>query len=141
MNELDPYILLIDDDEDDLDLFSSALEKKGIRVKTFNTSAKALFYLTLMSGNRELPSLIIMDYNMPRKNGHQVLSLIKGNADTSHIPVVIYSTSMSELLRKQLSAAGALDCFNKPWSYQEFTHKIEVFQELSYSYMSHTELA
>ena len=77
-----PYILLIDDDEDDLEMFSSGLEKKGIQVKTFDSSAKALFYLTLRPGNMELPSLIIMDYNMPKKNGHQILVQLKKNANT-----------------------------------------------------------
>jgi CheY-like chemotaxis protein len=141
MYQSEPYILLIDDDEDDLELFSSGLELKGVRVKSFNSSAKALFYLTLMAGNRELPALIIMDYNMPQNNGREVLALIKANPDTRDIPVVIFSTSMTELLRIQLMAAGALDSFNKPWNYQEFTHRIETLKKLSHSFMSHRVLA
>jgi response regulator RpfG family c-di-GMP phosphodiesterase len=141
MHEPQPYIVLIDDDEDDLEMYSSGLEKKGIKVKTFDSSTKALFYLTLMSGNRELPSLIIMDYNMPKKNGHQVLSLIKDNEDTKNIPVVIYSTSMPDLLKKQLSDSGALDCFSKPWTQQEFNSQVEIFQDLTYSFISNKNLA
>jgi CheY-like chemotaxis protein len=141
MLEPQPYVLLIDDDEDDLEMFSSGLESKDIKVKTFDSSAKALFYLTLMSGNMELPSLIIMDYNMPKKNGQQVLSLIKNNGDTKDIPVVIFSTNMHDLLRKQLSDAGALDCFNKPWTHQEFNSLVEIFQELTYSFISNKNLA
>ena len=141
MYQSEPYILLIDDDEDDLELFSSGLELKGVRVKSFNSSAKALFYLTLMAGNRELPALIIMDYNMPQNNGREVLALIKANPDTRDIPVVIFSTSMTELLRIQLMAAGALDSFNKPWNYQEFTNRVETLKKLSHSFMSHRVLA
>jgi CheY-like chemotaxis protein len=141
MHEPQPYVVLIDDDEDDLEMFSSGLENKGIKVKTFDTPTKALFYLTLMSGNGELPSLIIMDYNMPKKNGQQVLSLIKDNADTKDIPIVIYSTSMPDLLKKQLSEAGALDCFSKPWTHQEFNTQVEIFQELTYSFSSNKKLA
>jgi two-component system, chemotaxis family, response regulator Rcp1 len=99
MYEQQPYVLLIDDDEDDLEVFSSGLELKGTRVKTFTSSSKALFYLTLMSGTMELPSLIILDYNMPKKNGHQVLLALKANRDTENIPVVLYSTNMSLLLK------------------------------------------
>ena len=132
---------MIDDDEDDLELFSSGLELKGVRVKSFNSSAKALFYLTLMAGNRELPALIIMDYNMPQNNGREVLALIKANPDTRDIPVVIFSTSMTELLKHQLSMAGALDSFNKPWNYQEFTLRVETLKKLSHSFMSHRVLA
>jgi response regulator RpfG family c-di-GMP phosphodiesterase len=67
MNKLQPWILLIDDDEDDLELFSSGLEMKGVKVKAFDSSTKALFYLTLREGDMELPSLIILDYNMPKR--------------------------------------------------------------------------
>ena len=140
MYEPPPYVLLIDDDEDDLEMLSSGLEKKGIKVKTFDSSAKAFFYLTFMSGNMELPSLIIMDYNMPKKNGHQVLLELKNNGDAKNIPVVIYSTSMPNLLKEQLSNAGALDCFRKPWNIQELNTQVEIFQELAFSFVSNKNL-
>jgi DNA-binding response OmpR family regulator len=141
INEPPSYILLIDDDEDDLEMFSSGLEKKGINVKTFDSSTQALFYLMLMSDNKELPSLIIIDYNMPKKNGQQVLSMIKDNTETKDIPVVMYSTSMSDILRKQLSNAGALDCFSKPWNTKELNAQIEIFQELAFSFISNKKLS
>ena len=100
MNKLPPYILLIDDDEDDLEMLSSELEKKGIKVKTFDSSTKALFYLTLVSGNMELPSLIIMDYNMPARNGYDVLLSIKNNNETKYIAVVFYSTDIPGFLNQ-----------------------------------------
>jgi len=136
-----PYILMIDDDGDDLEMFSSGLEKKGIQVKTFDSSIKALFYLTLMSGNMELPSLIIMDYNMPNKNGHQVLLQLKNNADTKDIPVIMYSSSLSDDLREQLSRAGALDCFDKPWTFQELITQVERFRELAFSFINKQNLS
>jgi len=129
-------ILLIDEDGDDLKMFSSGLEKKGIQVKTFDSSTKALFYLTLISGNMDLPSHIIMDYSMPKKNGHQVLSQLKNNADTKDIPVVIYSTGMSDLSKEQLLSAGALDCFDKPWTSRELTTQVERFCEMAYSFIN-----
>ena len=141
MYEPQPYILLIDDDDDDLEILSSASEQKGIKVKSFESSTKALFYLTLMSGNRELPSLIIMDYNMPKKNGQEILSLIKDNTDTKLIPVVMYSTNMHDFLKKQLLDAGALECFNKPWTQNDFTTQVQIFRDLSYSFMSNSDLA
>jgi len=136
MQEPPLYILLIDDDEDDLEMFSSGLKKKGIQVKTFASSTDALFYLSLMSGNMDLPSLIIMDYSMPKKNGHQVLSQLKNNADTKDIPVVIHSTGMSGLLKEQLLSAGALDCFDKPWTSRELTTQVERFREMAFSFVN-----
>jgi CheY-like chemotaxis protein len=136
MLEPKPYIMLIDDDQDDLDMFSSGLRGKGVNVKTFDSSTNALFYLALMSETKELPSLIIMDYNMPQKNGQEVLLSIKNNADTKNIPVIMYSTSMPDFLREQLSESGASDCFLKPWTRQEFNSQVEIFEELNYSFLS-----
>ena len=131
MREPQPYILLIDDDEDDLEILSTGLRKKGIRIKTFDSSTKALFYLTLISGNQQLPSLIILDYNMPKKNGYEVLLSIKKNNDTKDIPVVIYSTSISDLSRQQLSDAGALECFAKSLNCKDFDINVQKFQEIA----------
>lgn len=134
MYEPKPYILLIDDDEDDLEMFSSELKKKGISIKTFDSPTKALCYLTFMSDIKDLPSLIIMDYNMPKRNGCQVLLEIKDNMGTKDIPVVMYSTGMSEVLKNQLLAAGALDCFDKPWTRNELNSHVEKFQELAFAF-------
>ena len=133
MDRSRPYVMLIDDDEDDLEMMSSSLELAGIRIKNFNSGIKALFYLSLLSSDMELPSLIIMDYNMPMKNGYQVLLLLKENRETRDIPVVLYSTSMSGSLKELLSAAGALASFSKPWNYEEFTTQVEMIQELLYA--------
>jgi CheY-like chemotaxis protein len=127
---------LIDDDEDDVEMFSSRLRLKGVEVKTFVSSTNALFYLRLMADTKEFPSLIIMDYSMPIKNGHETLLSIKSNTDTRHIQVVMYSTSMDEPLKGELLRAGALDCFSKPWTYQELTKQVEIIEELTYSFIS-----
>lgn len=129
-----PYILLIDDDTDDLEMFSSALKMKNIMVKTFDSAAKALFYLMLRDGDMELPSLIILDYNMPKKNGQQVLEEIKGNKSIKGVPVVMYSTGMSEILKAQLLVAGALDCIDKPWTQHELNCQAEKFHELAFAF-------
>jgi CheY-like chemotaxis protein len=136
MYEPPPYILLIDDDEDDREMFSFGLEEKGIHVKAFDSPTDALFYLTLMSGNMDMPSLIIMDYSMPKKNGHQILVHLKNNADTRGIPVIIHSTGMSDLLKEQLLSAGALDCFDTPWTTRELTTQVERFCEMAFSFIN-----
>jgi FixJ family two-component response regulator len=57
---------------------------------------------------------------MRKKNGQQVLLLIKDNADTKNIPVVMHSTGMAVTLKTKLMKAGAFDCFNKLWTNKEF---------------------
>jgi DNA-binding response OmpR family regulator len=131
MSTLLPYVMLIDDDPDDLEILSSCLELSGIRIKTFESAEKAVFHLALTSGIRDLPCLIILDYNLPRVNGQQTLVLIKSNKYTGHIPVVIYSTTISGVLKKALIELGALDCFVKPFSYAAFKAQVEVFKRLA----------
>ena len=124
-----PYILLIDDDPDDLEMLSTAFDEIGIRVKTFESSLSALFYLDLVSENNDLPSLIIMDYNMPKKNGYDVLKILKENSGTWGIPVLIYSTTVNPLLREKLMGAGAAGCFNKSVNARELTLQVKIFDD------------
>jgi len=128
-----PYVILIDDDEDDLELMSSSLELAGIRIKIFNSGIKALIYFSLLSSDMDLPSLIIMDYNMPKSNGHQILLLLKSRKDLKNIPVVMYSTLFTDDRKKQLYDLGALDCFIKPWAYHGLIKQAGIFRNLAYS--------
>ena len=137
MYNLQPNIILIDDDRDDLEILSTILEEKNIKVKTFQSPVKALVYLAGARMNSELPSLIILDYNMPLQNGYQVLLSIKENDDTKDIPVVIHSTNMSNPLKKQLSHAGACGCFRKPWTYKELAAQADLFEEMCISSTSY----
>jgi two-component system chemotaxis response regulator CheY len=125
-----PYILLIDDDEDDLEVLSSALKNRHIVIKTFDSTAKAIFYLMNISGTMQMPSLIITDYNMPKNNGYDLLLSVKSNNNTKHIPVVVYSATISDRLKEQLARAGAFDCLNKPWTNKEFDSHVQQFQNL-----------
>lgn len=134
MSTLQASVLLIDDDEDDLEILSSLLESIGVKVKIFNSGEKALFYLQLVAVNEQRPSLIILDYNMPRINGEQLLVLIKDKKCTSHIPVVMYSTSLSPILRKALIEIGAYDCFVKPSTYSEVVRHAELFKSMAFSF-------
>ena len=114
---------MIDDDEDDLEMLSSELEKKGIKVKTFDSSAKALLYLILIPTTDALPALIIMDYNMPNKNGQEVLLILKENNGTKDIPVIFVSASHS--LTDRFMAMGAnVDFLAKPFDINELIDKV-----------------
>ncbi|HET7732248.1 MAG TPA: hypothetical protein VFK73_00320, partial [Paludibacter sp.] len=48
-----PYVLLIDDDQEELEMFSSGLEMKGVKVKAFDSPSKALRHLALRFGNMD----------------------------------------------------------------------------------------
>ncbi len=79
------------------------------------------------------PDLILLDLNMPRKNGHEVLSEIKGDPAFKNIPVVILTTSKSE---EDINRAYGLhaNCYiSKPVDFDEFTKVVRTIQDFWFS--------
>jgi CheY-like chemotaxis protein len=93
-------ILLVEDDDDDVVLTQKALENDRIlnRVHRVEDGVEALEYLR-REGRFEFaprPDLILLDLNMPRKDGREVLRDIKNDEDLKAIPVVVLTTSDAE---------------------------------------------
>ena len=126
-----PYILLIDDDCEDLEMLSSTLEELGITTQSFVTGESAKCFMLDASS---LPSMIIVDYNMPQSNGQQVLISLKNNIVTRNIPIVVYSTFMSKALKMTLTGLGAYDCFTKSFSCDDLDHQAAVFKRMANSF-------
>ena len=93
-------VLLIEDNEGDILLISEALEEKKMvsKINVVKDGKLAVEILARKGNNQEtlLPDLILLDVNLPRKNGHEVLQYIKGSAYLRQIPVIMLSTSSSE---------------------------------------------
>lgn len=94
------YILLVEDNEGDVLLIKEAFEEARIlnEISTVNDGEKAIRYLE-KSGyfeGEETPDLILLDVNLPRKNGHEVLRYIKESDSLKHIPVIMLTTSSAE---------------------------------------------
>ena len=87
------HILLGDEDDDDRYFFAEAIQElsSSIKLSTANdgTELLRLFKNTII----ELPDLIFLDLNMPRRNGLECLEELKQNVQLKNIPVIIYSTS------------------------------------------------
>ena len=132
-SKLSPFIVLIDDDEDDLEMLSSALQLQGCTVQTFDAGDHAVEGLQLIKHPRDLPSLIILDYNMPRINGEQVLISLKEESPIKNVPVVIYSTSLPSLLKQALVNLGAHSGMIKSRNYEEFNAQVLEFKTIALS--------
>ncbi|MEI9897605.1 MAG: response regulator [Chthoniobacter sp.] len=79
------------------------------------------------------PDLIVLDLNMPRKNGHEVLAEIKADDDLKFIPVVVLTTSKSE---EDINKAYRLhaNCYiSKPVDFDEFTKVVQTIQDFWFS--------
>src|SRR5215212_8092715 len=115
-----PYrnILLIDDDEDDSEIFQAAVEKldQPINCIVLKNAGEAL---DLLRGNELNPDLIFLDLNMPGMNGQQFLLEIKRTEDLKHIPIIILSTSSHSSTIEITKDLGALDFFSKPDKFED----------------------
>ena len=83
--------------------------------------------------NAPRPDLIVLDLNMPRKNGHEVLAEIKADDNLKNIPVVILSTSKSA---DDIGKAYGLhaNCFiSKPVDFDDFTKVVQRIQDFWFS--------
>lgn len=112
-------ILLADDDKDDRFFFEMALEALTVPplLTTVADGEKLMNYLT--ENVHQLPDVLFLDLNMPRKNGFECLSEIKQNTDLKQLPVVIFSTSFEQEVVNQLYLNGAHYYMRKP---AEFSH-------------------
>jgi CheY-like chemotaxis protein len=93
-----PYeVLLVDDDAGDIALISEAFTAHGasVRLHVAGDGVEALVFLRREDGNTGAPrpDLVLLDLNMPRMDGREVLSVIKSDMDLRTIPVVMFTTS------------------------------------------------
>lgn len=95
-------ILMADDDDDDFVLTQKALKESKLlnRLVRVRDGEELLDYL-LQKGDYtdatvERPGVILLDLNMPRKDGREALKEIKSNPDLNDIPVVVFTTSKAE---------------------------------------------
>ena len=93
-------LLLVEDNPADVELTREALEDSKIlhHLNVVSDGVQALAYVRQMGPYAEAtrPDLILLDLNLPRKNGHEVLKELKANADLRRIPVVVLTSSQAE---------------------------------------------
>ena len=94
------HILLVEDNEGDILLTREALEdaKFSIRLSVVKDGKEAIDFLLKVGRYlaADQPDLLLLDINLPKKNGHEVLQFVKGNEHLKQIPVVMLTTSSSE---------------------------------------------
>jgi CheY-like chemotaxis protein len=114
-------ILLVDDDTDDWLVIQHALKRAEIAnpVRFLEDGQALMDYLTHQGpyadrDTNPLPAIIILDLNMPRKDGRQALKEIKDHPTLRRIPVLILSTSQNEIDTTICYQLGCSGFFTKP---------------------------
>jgi CheY-like chemotaxis protein len=125
LNQLN--ILLADDDTDDRFFFEEALKDFPISTRlTTVPNGEHLMHLLITETN-QLPDVIFLDLNMPRKNGFECLSELKLNKKLKEIPVIIYSKFYHKKIADLLYLNGATYYISKP---SEISQLKKVVQQL-----------
>lgn len=120
-------ILYVDDDTDDhifLNQFLASAHSNTLLIDAYDGD-EAISYLHAADA-LSLPSLIVLDLNMPKRNGHEVLRYLK-TSQFADIPVVILSTSNNEKDKELSRRLGAVSYLQKPFHYQGYKEVINQF--------------
>ena len=141
-------ILIADDDMDDQYMIKQAFASINLteNVQTVNDGVELLDYLHKKGKYKDVetlcPKIILLDLNMPKKDGRECLKEIKINSKFNRIPVVIYSTSSNPDDITYAYENGASSYITKPYSYQELVKIMEVFKQYWFNIVktSHTHL-
>ncbi len=107
-------IFIVDDDEDDKELFIRSAKEVNSRI-SFVTASDGQEAMRLLKDERNrIPDYIFLDLRMPRINGQQCLEEIAKDERLRHIPVFIYTTSNDVKESIDLKKKGAVHFITKP---------------------------
>jgi CheY-like chemotaxis protein len=145
MSTLDPYdpidVLLVEDDAGDVLLIREAFEHNKVHntLAVVSDGVEAIEFLRREGphGDAPRPDLILLDLNLPRKDGREVLAEVKEDPDLRSIPVVVLTTSKAEedVLRSYHLHANAY--VTKPVDFERF---IEVVRQIDEFFVSVVKL-
>lgn len=126
-------ILLVEDDPVDAELTLESLKeaKVFVNLRVVDDGEKALSYLWQEGpySGAARPDLILLDLNMPKKDGREVLRAIKGDEDLRSIPVVVLTTSEEEMDIVKCYSLGANCYITKPVGFEEFIQVIKSLED------------
>lgn len=126
-------ILLADDDAEDRLIMADTFSELNLRHTVYfvENGESILTYLEKLDPDMQLPSLIILDLNMPRMNGTQTLKSLKNHDRYKNIPVIIFSTSVNTIEMVECMKTGAASYVVKPVTYKECIDTARTFYEYS----------
>lgn len=136
MRQEPAVVLLVDDDPDDCFLLQDAFKRIGdaCKIVCLDSGDLVLDYLKFRGPFRSrehasLPSLILLDLNMPRKDGRQILRELKEDPDLRGIPVVVLTTSCEESDVRQSYDSGASSFISKPDRYEDLQKMVSIITQ------------
>jgi len=126
-------ILLVEDNPGDVDLILEVLEQSKIRNRVFiaedGEEAMDILHKRGKFADSPRPDLILLDLNLPRKDGREVLQEIKADSSLRRIPVVVLTTSKAEEDILKSYNLHANSYITKPVDIDQFIKVIKIFED------------
>jgi two-component system response regulator len=138
-------VLLVDDNPADIDLTSDVLGKckPPFHVSAVGDGAEAIAFLHHRGKYAEVPSpdLVVLDLNLPRKDGREVLSEVKGDPELAQTPVVIFTTSQASCDVNRSYELGANSYLRKPGNLPDYVAAVQSMADfwLNFAILPHRE--
>jgi CheY-like chemotaxis protein len=122
-------LLYVEDEDSAVYLLETALKEAKIRVDLYRVSdgEEALAFLNQSGAYRDSPrpDLVLLDLNLPRKSGLEVLSEMQGSEGLRPLPVIVFTSSIRAADRTKSLALGAQEYITKPSSFEGFIEAIK----------------
>ncbi|MFH0992315.1 MAG: response regulator [bacterium] len=125
-------LLLIDDNQDHANILQYAFQKskRCAQLRSFDDSVSAIdFLLPVKKKETEYPDLILLDLNMPRIDGRELLKILKSNDQTKGIPIIVLSSSEREDDIRYAYEQGACSYISKSTLLSDFSSVFPMFME------------
>ncbi len=129
---IEKKFLLVEDDPDHAELITDVLmDNNGDGIKTnvilMKDGQEAIDFF--QSEMQSQISLVILDLNLPKVDGMDVLKFIKKNSRYSSVPVIVLSTSSNQKTIDEAYENGANGYFIKPATYEELVEKVQILKK------------
>lgn len=117
-------MVVVEDNPTDVFLIKEAIVAHGLDVdlRVFKDGEEAIHLIASLdeNGDEPCPGLLLLDINLPRTDGLEVLGRLRGSKRCAHIPVIIMTSSAAPSDRERSAALGANAYFQKPTQYDAF---------------------
>ena len=118
-------VMVIDDSVLDLEVITNQIESAGFEVISSLDSTKALSLV-----KKHNPDIILLDIVMDKTNGFEVCAALKGDVETSHIPIMFVSSSRNQENLIKGMHLGVVDFISKPVNRDELVYSIRVHDHM-----------
>jgi len=133
-------VLLIDDDEDEYDIFTAALNAccKGVVELIYERNARSALQRMAKDDANAIAEMVFLDWRMPLISGKDVLTSIRQLPGYTRIPIVIFTGLLDPVHLKEAKELGATFLMEKPFDLADLGQKLDYLFSLDWRQITHT---